>query len=135
MTRETILVPAFLLVVLTFVLWLRMSLLRRSYLRRGVLPEDYLRTYQATDLPGDLAVTERHFSHLFQVPMLFYVAVAILYAAESVDASALMLAWVYVAARYAQCSVHLTYNNPSHRGVAYGVGWLVILCLWAKLLL
>jgi hypothetical protein len=135
MMREAMLVPVFLLVVLTFALWLRMSLLRRSYLRRGVLPEDYLRSYQATNLPGDLAVTERHFSHLFQVPILFYVAAVILYAAESVDRSALVLAWVYVAARYAQCAVHLTYNNPAHRGVAYGLGWIVILCLWAKLLL
>lgn len=135
MMREAILVPVFLLVLLTFALWIRMSVLRRSYLRRGLLPEDYLRSYRATDLPADLAATERHFSHLFQVPTLFYIAAVTLYASESVDASALILAWVYVAARYAQCAVHLTYNNPAHRGAAYGVGWIVVLCLWAELLL
>jgi hypothetical protein len=135
MTREAILAPVFLLVALTFALWVRMTLLRRSYLRRGMLPEDYLRTYDATDLPGDLAATERHFSHLFQLPVLFYVTAIILYAANLVDPTALLLAWIFTAARYAQCAVHLTYNNPAHRGVAYALCWLVILFLWAKLLL
>ena len=133
MIQEAVLAPVFFLVLLTFALWLRMSLLRRSYLKRGTLPRDYLKTYETTDLPSDLAATERHFSHLFQVPILFYLAAVTLYSTESVDRSALVLSWIFVAARYAQCAVHLTYNNPAHRGFAYGVGWFVILCLWAKL--
>jgi hypothetical protein len=134
MTQEAILVPVFLLVALTFTLWLRMTLLRRSYLRRGMLPEDYLQTYDTTDLPGDLAATERHFSHLFQLPVLFYMTAIILYAARLVDLTAIVLAWIFTVARYAQCAVHLTYNNPAHRGVAYALCWLVILSLWVKLL-
>ena len=134
MTREAILVPVFLLVALTFALWVRMTLLRRSYLRRGMLPEDYLRTYDTSELPADLAATERHFSHLFQLPVLFYATTIILYAATLVDLTAVVLAWIFAAARYAQCAVHLTYNNPAHRGVAYSLCWLVILSLWAKLL-
>ena len=133
MTREAILAPVALLVLLTFALWLRMSLLRRSYIGRGILAADYMRTYEADDLPADLAATERHFSHLFQVPVLFYLAAIVLYAGKAVDNSSLLLAWTFVVARYAQCAVHLTYNNPMHRGVAYAVGWLVILSLWAKL--
>jgi len=133
MVQESILVPAFLLVVLTFALWVRVSLLRRSYLSRGVLPESYLRTYEAIDLPADLAATERHYSHLFELPVLFYAAAITLYAADAVDPSSLALAWIFVAARCAQCAVHLTYNDPAHRGVAYVVGWLAVLGLWAKL--
>jgi hypothetical protein len=47
----------------------------------------------------------------------------------------LALAWAYVAARCVQSVIHLTYNNPSHRGGAFVLGVLCMLALWIMLAL
>jgi hypothetical protein len=46
-----------------------------------------------------------------------------------------VFAWGFVAARVVQSLVHITYNNPAHRGGAFVLGIAFMLALWINLAL
>jgi hypothetical protein len=62
----------------------------------------FFRTYVGDDEPESLRVTSRHFSNLFEVPVLFYVVVLMTYVTGQVGYWLVGCAWVYVALRYAR---------------------------------
>jgi hypothetical protein len=81
-------------------------------------------------VPGDVAVTNRNFMNLLELPMLFYVAGLMYYVAGRVDQAALALAWTYVALRAIHSIIHLSYNKVVHRLVAYALSNFVLLAFW-----
>jgi hypothetical protein len=42
-------------------------------------------------------------------------------------------AWGFVVLRVVQSFVHLTYNNPAHRGLAFALGMLFVLAMWVNI--
>ena len=54
---------------------------------------------------------------------------------SAVSAWTLLFAWGYVAARIVQSAVHLSYNNPAHRGGAFVLGVVFSLALWVNIAL
>ncbi len=64
--------------------------------------------------------------------MLFYAACLTAFVLGGVGTWTLVFAWGYVAARLLQSAIHLTYNNPAHRGGAFVLGVLFSLALWVN---
>ena len=127
--------PVFALVALTFVVAMRMYLARVGAAReRRVHVKDF-RLGESANVPPDVALPNRNFMNLFEMPVLFYVACIVFYVTGKVDGIALTLAWLYVALRIAHSVVHLTYNNVLHRLAAFGASTFVLLALWGLLLL
>jgi hypothetical protein len=77
-------------------------------------------------------VAVRHWGNLFELPTLFYAGCLTAYVLQAVSGVLLGFAWAYVAARLVQSAVHLTYNKPTHRGLAFVVGVLCMVGLWVK---
>jgi hypothetical protein len=127
--------PVVALVALTFAVGVRMYFARSGAARaRRVKIKDF-RLGESADVPADVALPNRNFMNLLEMPMLFYVACIILYVTNGVDALALTLAWLYVGLRAAHSVVHLTYNNVIHRLAAFAAGTAVLLVLWVKLVI
>lgn len=133
--QDAIFAPVVAVVFLTFLVWLRMGYLRFLYIRSGVIRGDYMRIYQGADPPETFVATNRQFANLFEVPVLFYLAAVVHYTTGSVDTLLVVLGWMFVAARVAQSAVHLTYNRPAHRGLAYTIGSSFVWVIWARLLI
>ena len=74
-----------------------------------------------------------NFRNLFELPMMFYVAVLTLYVTQLVVLPQLVLAWVYVAARYAHSGIHCTSNVVMNRFYAFLASCLALLCMWILL--
>ncbi len=74
----------------------------------------------------------RHYSNLFELPTLFYAACLTAYMLNAVSFWLLVVAWGYALARIVQSAVHMTYNNPSHRGGAFIVSVIFMVALWVK---
>ena len=51
---------------------------------------------------------------------------------QSVGHWTLVFAWVYVAARLVQSAIHMTYNNPAHRGIGFVLGAVTMIALWVN---
>lgn len=75
------------------------------------------------------------FDNQFQLPVLFYVAVLLTLWAGTVSWLELLLAWAFVALRYAHAAVHVTTNRLEHRFAIYTAGLAVLCALWLWLVL
>lgn len=130
---KAILYPVVALVALTFAVGVRMYFARVGAARAGRVKVKDFRLGESPEVPADVALPNRNFMNLFEMPLLFYVACIVFYVTATVDVLALVLAWLYVACRIAHTIVHLAYNNVLHRLAAFGASNVVLLALWAVL--
>lgn len=130
----SIFLPMLVVVALTFVGFVRMAAARGAAVKGGQDP-DYYRAQLGPPEPEVTVAAVRHYGNLFELPTLFYAACLTAYVLDAVSAWTLVFAWGYVAARLVQSAVHMTYNNPSHRGIAFVLGVLLMLALWITLAL
>jgi hypothetical protein len=130
----SIFLPVLALVALTFVAFVRMAVTRGAAVKAGQDPNFY-RAHLGTPEPEATTAAVRHYGNLFELPTLFYAACVTAYVLDAVSAVVLGLAWAYVALRLVQSAVHMSYNNPGHRGVAFILGLLVVFALWVVLAL
>lgn len=114
-------------------------LARLAYLRVGALGRreidiGYYKTYSRGEEPDRIRVVTRHFINLFEVPVLFYVVVLMIYVTKQTTYALVAMAWLYVALRYAHSFVHLTTNRVLLRFRLYFASGVVLLALWTTLL-
>lgn len=126
-----IFLPLLAVVALTFVAFLRMAVARAGVFKS--MAPDYYRAHIGTPEPESARAAARHYGNLFEVPTLFYAACLTAYMVAIVGRWTLIFAWGYVAARVAQSLIHMTYNAPPHRALAFVVGLLFTMALWINL--
>jgi hypothetical protein len=127
--------PVAALVALTFAVGIRMYFARAGAARQRRVRVGDFRLGESSNVPADVALPNRNFMNLFEMPVLFYVACVILFVTNAVDGLALVLAWLYVASRIVHSLIHLTYNNVIHRLAAFAASNVVLLVLWVRLVL
>ena len=134
MQQQSILLPMFALVGLTFLVWVRMYHLRIGYLRNNrINPEKYKLREGFEGTPSSVMATSDNLMNRFEMPVLFYAAVLTLYVTQTVDPLFVLMAWAYVALRIIHSGIHVTYNRVIHRFSAYVISTLILWCIWARL--
>jgi hypothetical protein len=128
----SILVPMLAIVVLTFIGFIRMAAARGAAVKGGHDPA-YYKAHLGTPEPEATVAAVRHYGNLFELPTIFYAACLTAFVLPAVGLWTLIFAWAYVAARYVQSAIHMSYNNPSHRGGAFIIGVLAVIALWVNL--
>ena len=121
--------PAFALVALTAVVWVRLYFERVGEIRARRLDPQSLATAAAAAQTLRRVQASDNFRNLFEVPVLFY-ALCALVEAKGLSSPLLVLgAWVYVALRAIHSGIHLTYNRVTHRFLVYvaSTAWLFVL--------
>ncbi len=71
-----------------------------------------------------------NYRNLFEMPVLFYAALLVAHAVDSVTAMTVALAWSYVALRVAHSWIHCGYNRIRHRLYVYLASNIVLWVLW-----
>lgn len=71
-----------------------------------------------------------NFRNLFEVPVLFYVAILVIYVAGLYSTAFLALAWVYVAARVAHSFIQCTSNLVMNRFYAFVTSCTALSIMW-----
>ena len=133
MTMHAIWWPALAMVALTFVVWLRMYATRIGQMRRErIHPQSVATSAEASARLTDSRAAD-NFRNLFELPVLFYLALAVAAHADLVGTTLLVLAWVFVALRVLHSWVQCTYNKVMHRFKVYAAGAAVLWALWAVL--
>jgi hypothetical protein len=115
MSVRWVLLPVFLSVGLTFALLLGMVTTRTRAKKAGGVGNDQF---------GDC------FSNQFELPLLFYVLIALALPLRHVDFVMVLLSWVFVVARFAHAGIFVTSNNLQQRGGAWFAGVLVLFAMW-----
>jgi hypothetical protein len=125
--------PVLALVGLTFVVLLRIPFVRITAARaRRVVVSDF-ELGESSAVPPDVALPNRNYMNLLELPLLFYVLAIVLFVTERVTSTQLTLAWLYVALRCAHSLVHLTYNGVLHRLAIFAASNLVLAIMWIAL--
>lgn len=129
MTVATVLLPVFVLVLLTFLLLFAMAGARRAALVNG---EVRMKDVALNEPNWPVRATQygNAFRNQFEIPILFYVLVAIALPLRKADLVFVLLSWVFVVSRYAHAAVFVTSNNVQRRFFAYLSGVIVLLIMW-----
>jgi hypothetical protein len=133
MGNNAIFLPAGAMAALTFVVWLRMFVARIGQMKRErIHPQSVATSAQATAKLTDSRAAD-NFRNLFELPVLFYLAIVVAAQAGLATTTVLALAWLFVALRVAHSSIQCTYNKVMHRFYAYCAGGFALWILWAVL--
>ncbi len=130
---RAIFLPAFAMAALTLVVWLRMYTTRIAQMKRErIHPQAVATSAQAAARLTDSRAAD-NFRNLFELPVLFYLALVVAAVAGLATDATLALAWLFVLLRVVHSAIHCTYNKVMHRFQAYLAGGVVLWVLWAWL--
>lgn len=130
MTTYAIYLPALAMVALTFTVLGVMFRRRVAEMKRDrIHPQKVATSQQAAAHYKDVAPAD-NFRNLFEMPVLFYVAIMVAAGTGQSGPLTIGLAWAYVAARVAHSVIHCTYNKVMDRFRAFLASVIVLLALW-----
>jgi hypothetical protein len=129
MSVQMVLLPVFVLVGLTFALLLGMASARTRALRgREVGLKDIALGQQ--NWPTRATQIGNCFKNQFELPLLFYILIALALPLRHADLVIVMLSWVFVVTRFAHAGIFVTSNNVQQRSLAWFAGVLVLFAMW-----
>jgi hypothetical protein len=130
MTIPDVLAPLFAQVLLTFLLLMWMGGRRLGAVRgRAVRPHDVSLGQKAWPEPAQQV--SNAFANQFELPVLFYVLVALALFTRKADLLFVVLSWVFVLTRIFHAGIYATVNDVPKRFGAYLAGALVLMAMWA----
>jgi hypothetical protein len=133
MNQKLILFPLLAMFLLACIV--AVTMLRRRiafYKANRVHPQKTATSAQMAAAITDTRASD-NFRNLFEIPVLFCVAVLAIYATSLTCAAHLVLAWGYVAGRYAHSYIHCTSNIVMRRFYAFLFSCFCLIGMWAML--
>ncbi|MES3036263.1 MAG: MAPEG family protein [Bdellovibrionota bacterium] len=127
--------PMFAMVVLTAVVLIMMFVTRVRAIRGGQMKVGYFKTYFDGQPTDDVLKTQRHFSNLFELPVLYYAGIIVAMIIPLGGGAIQFAAWLFVAARVAHAFIHLGSNKLYPRMLSYATGWLSVIAIWILILI
>jgi len=130
MSIQAVLLPLFVEVALTFVLLYWMAYQRTSALSAGEIEPRNV-ALREPNWPQRMTQVANAFQNQLELPVLFYVLTILSLMTRHADLVFVLLAWVFVVCRVVHAYIHVTSNDIRRRGLAFGVGALVLTIMWA----
>src|SRR5471030_1383751 len=129
MSVQMVLLPVFVLVGLTFALLLWMAGSRRNALVGGQTKIRDIALGQP-NWPARATQIGNCFSNQFELPLLFYILIALALPLRHADLVIVLLSRVFVVTRFTHAGIFVTSNNVQQRGMAWFAGVLVLFAMW-----
>ena len=80
--------------------------------------------------PTRVAQISNCFSNQFEVPLLFYILIALALPIRHADLVIVLLSWVFVVTRFAYAGIFVTSNNVQQSSMAWFASVLVLFAMW-----
>ena len=126
MTRDWIFVPVIVQVLMTLLIYVRLIKGMVREIRAGRV--DKTRSALHEEAWGDAVLQiNNNIRNQFELPVLFYVMAAVLWAMDSVNGLAIAAAFLFVLSRIAHALIHLGSNYVPNRRGTFTVGWWVLM--------
>lgn len=124
--------PVVALVSLTALVWCLMVARRNLAVIRGNVAVRYFQAY-TSDAPAEwVERPARAYMNLLELPVLFYVACALMLATGKFDGVQIALAWVFVLIRCIHAFIHIGFNYVPLRFTAFFAGSVTLGVLWVR---
>jgi hypothetical protein len=129
MSVQMVLLPVFVLVGLTFFLLLWMAGARRNALvSRQTKVRDI--ALGQPNWPDRATQIGNCYMNQFELPLLFYILIALALPLRHADLVIVLLSWVFVVTRFAHAGIFVTSNDLNQRSLAWFAGVLVLFAMW-----
>jgi hypothetical protein len=129
MTIQSILLPMFAQVALTFVLLFWMSILRLRALKQGLVPPQSVALREPNWPPRATQIGNAYHNQI-ETPLLFYALVLLALETRTADSILLVLSWLFVVSRVVHAYIHITSNRIDRRGPVFIVGAIGLALMW-----
>ena len=129
MSIQMVLLPVFALVGLTFALLLWMVGARRNALVGGETKIRDIALGQP-NWPNRATQIGNCYKNQFELPLLFYILIALAMPLRHADLFIVLMSWVFVVARCVHAGIFVTSNDLGQRSTAWLAGVLALLVMW-----
>jgi hypothetical protein len=129
MSIQMVLLPVFVLVGLTFALLLWMAGARREALVSRETKISDIALGQP-NWPTRATQVGNCFKNQFELPLLFYILIALAAPLRHADLFIVLMSWVFVVTRFAHAGIFVTSNDLNRRSLAWFAGVLVLFAMW-----
>jgi hypothetical protein len=129
MSVQMVLLPVFVQVGLTFALLIAMGAARTHALKSG---ETRIKDIALGQQNWSVRATQvgNCFRNQFEVPVLFYVLIALAMPLRHADLFIVLMSWVFVVTRFVHAGIFVTSNYVPRRGLVWFAGVIVLLVMW-----
>lgn len=129
MSVQTVLLPVFVLVGLTLFLLIWMAGARRGALVSG---QTKIRDIALGEQNWPARATQiaNCYKNQFEIPVLFYILIALALPLRRADMVIVLLSWVFVVTRFVHAGIFVTSNDLNQRSLAWFAGVLVVFAMW-----
>ena len=129
MSVQAVLLPVFVLTGLAFTLLMGMAVARTRSLRSGETGFEDI-ALREPNWSARATQIANCFSNQFEVPVLFYILIALALPLRHADFVIVVLSWVFVITRFVHAGIFVTSNNVPQRGLAWFAGVVMLLVMW-----
>jgi len=124
-----VLLPVFIQIGLTFALLFAMATTRTRSLASGETRMKDIALRQP-NWPVRATQFANCFANQLELPVLFYVLIALALPLRHADLFIVLLSWVFVVTRFAHAGIFVTSNDVRTRSLAWFAGVLVLAAMW-----
>ena len=128
MNSYLILYPAFLMILLTFILYVKNRLDANKAYKSGEVEGKYFKTYDGK-VPFYLETSRQTLKNQFELPVVFYFLIVLLYINETISIYELILSWAFSISRYLHAYIRLTSNYVPYRAKIFTFGYFTLIIL------
>jgi|TARA_B110000438_G_scaffold77253_1_gene77434 hypothetical protein len=134
MESSLIIYPGFAVVVLTFLLYTKNRIeVGKAYSKKSI-KGSYLKLYQ--DIPPEhVEISRQTLKNQFELPVLFYFLVVLLYAEGTISQIDIIFAWIFAVSRYIHAYIRLSTNYIPRRAMIFIVGMISLLAGWVNFII
>jgi hypothetical protein len=129
MSIQSILLPLFVQVVLTFVLGFWTGRARLAAVRRGEVHPRNIALREPNWPKHETQIANAYHNQL-ELPVLFYLLTVLAIVTRHADLLFVVLAWIFVLLRLVHAYIHITSNHVGRRFQAFAAGTIVLAVMW-----
>ena len=123
-----IFLPLLLQVLLTLALYIYLAIAKSRSVKQGTVDLER-RALHSDAWPDSVQQINNSIRNQFEIPVLFYVLVIVLYLLQSVGVLTLVLAWLFALSRLLHAYIHIGSNHVPYRRPVFTFGCLVLMAM------
>ena len=129
MSVQMALLPVFVLVGLAFYLLMWMAVARRNAIvKEGTKIRDI--ALGQPNWPVRVTQIGNCFKNQFEMPVLFYILIALALPLRHADLVIVCLSWAFVVTRFVHAGIFVTSNDLNYRSLAWFAGVILVFAMW-----
>ncbi|MEE1656375.1 MAPEG family protein [Microvirga sp. CF3062] len=129
MSISAVILPVLVQVGLTLILLFWLGRSRLATLKSGELKVRDIALGERV-WPKRILQLQNAYHNQFELPVMFYVLVALALITRKADLLFVVMSWMFVVSRLVHAAIHVTSNKVSRRFMAFTVGVLILAVMW-----